>query len=46
LEGSLKPVEVDCELPHPVSVAGHMVNGQLFVIVNVAELAPAYMKLC
>ncbi|MCI34028.1 hypothetical protein A2U01_0055246, partial [Trifolium medium] len=34
-EASSKPVEVDCECPPPVSVAGHMVNGQLFVIVNV-----------
>jgi hypothetical protein len=37
LEASSKPVVVNCERPPPVNVAGHMVNGQLFVIVNVDE---------
>lgn len=45
-EVSSKPVEGSCELPPPVRVAGHIVNAQLFVTVNVAEYAPAYMEMC
>lgn len=37
LEVSSKPVEGNCEVPPPVRVAGHIVNAQLFVTVNVAE---------
>lgn len=46
LEVSSKPVEGNCEVPPPVRVAGHIVNAQLFVTVNVAEYAPAYMEMC
>lgn len=42
---SAKPVEDNCGVPPPVRVPGQIVNGQLFVKVNVAELAPVFMKM-